>query len=473
MKKIMNLFVLCFLFFSTPLFAQDDKITWNNGDDGNIKVTPDKDVVWTNEVSEKKKTIAIEKEKGLVRVPDRKFEIGLANFGLGFSNDFMTTFEIFKEKVKIDLDKFSDGFNVNANFAVNPIYISYNKNDVWGIGVNTGLDLIGLIGLNGNMLTFHETGSAESDIGAAVFSEVKIQSFFTYEKIKLKIKPTLYYPIIYAEPSNFTYTYTNKNIDGVEKTVFNLALDMRVYTALKMDDDFDIAGIIGNIDNMTARPGVDISIGAEYPLSEALGINKKYDFLDFDVGIDFINIPLYPSDMEDYRRMIVNIGSDEPMDFFTGKFGDTSEGNDINNFYNYEFEDYGKKRKNVFRPFKMLISANWRPFYKPSPQDTDEWLKRKKEWLVFIPTIGFTVNPLYFQPVSVEGGIKTCLSLANLVIVSLDIGYHDRLWKNGLDLALNFMLFEIDFGANMQSPRFLKSWTGGGFGATFRFKIGF
>jgi hypothetical protein len=457
MNKITNLFVLCFLFLTIQLFAQDDEIAWDNGDNQDAKVTPDEDVVWVFDIPEKKESteIVIEKEKGLVRVPDRKLELGVFNFNSGFSNDFMTASQFFREKIEIDIDKFSDGINVNANLVLSPVYISYNKDNNWGLGLSTGLDLIGVIGLNGNMLTFHEADAAKSDIGAAVFSDIKIHGFFIYEKFKIKVKPALYYPILYAKTNNFSYTYTNNN----NETIFNLGLDMQVYTAYHLDGDFNITDIF---DKITATPGIDISIGAEYPLSETLELTKKYNFLDFDVEIDFINIPLYPSTMEDYMRVIMNIGSDKPIDFF----------NDMDDFLVYDIEDYGKERRNVFRPFKMLVSANWRPFYRPSPKDTDEWLRRKKEWLVFIPILGFAINPLYSQPASFEGGIKTRLNLANLFIVTLDIGYHDRLWKNSLELGFNFRIFEVDLGMNMQSPHFIKSWSGGGFGAAFGIKFG-
>jgi hypothetical protein len=460
-KKITNIFILCLLFFPVSLFAEDDKIAWNNGNIQDVEITPDEDVAWAYNVPEKpvNAEVIIEKEKGLVRVPDRKFEIGLFNFGLGLSNDFITTSEIFREKVEIDMDKLSDGFKINANFALIPIYFSYNKDNIWGFGLSTGLDLTGIIDLNGNMLTFHEADAAESNIGAAAFAEVKIHSFFTYEKIKFKVKPALYYPIVYAKPNNFTYTFKNKNTNGMDETIFNLELDMQVYTGFSTEGDFTISNII---DNLTANPGVDISLGAEYPFSEEFGLNKKYPSLDFDLGIDFINIPIYPSDMENYMRMIASIGSDKPIDFFNG----------MDNFFTYDVEEHGKERRNVFRPFKMLISANWRPFYRPSPEDTDEWIKRKKEWFILIPTLGFAINPLYNQPASFEGGIKTRLSLANLFIITLGLGYHDRLWKNSLNLTFNFRIFEIDLGLNMQSPRFTKSWTGGGYGVDFGFKLG-
>jgi hypothetical protein len=485
MKKIILFPFL--LFLTILLFAQNDEIAWNNGDAPNVTITPDKDVVWVFDVPEKteeKEEKIIEKGK-LLRIPDRAYELGLFNFNLGGSNDFMTASEIFKEKININLDDLSGGFNANAYFILNPVNISYNKNDIWGFGVSAGLDLSGVIGLNGNMLTFHETGAAKSDIGASVFSEVKAHGFFTFEKIKFKVKPAVYYPILYAKPDNFKYTFKNiKNAEGVDETYFNLEFDMRVYTAFPVDRDFEITGIndltkiTDKISEISAKPGVDFSIGAEYPLSEALGLINKFEFLYFDVGVDFINIPVYPADMEDYIRMIVNIGSNEPIDFFGGMFGDSLEdledfeGIKIDNFYSYKIEEYGKERRKVFRPFKMLISANWHPFDKPFKEDGNGSLKIRREWLTIIPIVGFAINPLYFEPFSIEGGIKGRLNLFNFFIASLGIGYYDRLWKNSLDFALNFRIIEIDFGVSMQSPGFLKSWTGGGFGAAFGLKLG-
>jgi len=175
--------------------------------------------------------------------------------------------------------------------------------------------------------------------------------------------------------------------------------------------------------------------------------------------------------MEDYRQMIVNIGSDEPIDFFN-RSDDDSEENDEKKFLNYKFDNYGKEKRNVFRPFKMLISANWRPLDNPFLTDSDVSFKFMREWLTLTPILGFAINPLYYQPVSFEGGIKTRLNLFNFFIATLGIGYYDRLWKNSFDIALNFRLCEIDFGVGMQSPSFLKSWSGGGFGATLGLKFG-
>jgi hypothetical protein len=482
MKKIASIIILFYIFLSISLFAQNE-IAWNYEDKNqNVEITPDKDVVWVFDVTEREEVVEKKvKEKGPFRIPNRNFETGILNLNIGASNNFMPTSEIFKEKVTIDIDKFSSGLNINANAFLNPVFFNYNKNNIWGYGLSTGLDITGIVGLDGGMLTFHEGNAVNSDAGAAVFAEVNVHGFLTFEKFKIKLKPAVYYPLLYAVPDNFSYTYINKKTGDRNETYFNIELDMRVYTPFPMSDDYDfkdIKNIFGTIKDtikdISARPGVDVSVGAEYPLSEVLGLNKKIDFLDFDVGIDFINIPVYPAVMEDYIQMIVNLGNgDEPIKIFDDDmFSDDFEQIDMKKYFDYSKGDPQKDKINVFRPFKTLISANWRPFGSPLKADSNEINKLKREWLTFTPILGFSINPLYYQPVSFEGGIKTRLSLVNFFIAALNIGYYDRLWKNSLDLAINFRIMEIDFGASMQSADFLKSWSGGGFGASFGLKFG-
>lgn len=462
-----------FMFLAIPLFAQNDEIAWKNGDKQNAKVTPDNDVVWVTDAPEGKVVEKKEKKKGPFYIPDRLFELGLLNLNLGVSNNFITTSEIFKEKVSIDLNKLSNGFNFNVNLALNPVFINFkNKKNTWGFGLSTGLDLIGVFDLNGKMLTFREADKAHSDIGAAAFAEMKLQGFFTIFKFKLKLKPAAYFPILYAKADDFTYTYINRRSPlGVDETIFNLKLDARVYTAFPINDDLDFKNIFNiaeTIKKITAKPGFDFSIGAEYPLSEALGITKKIKYLDFDIGVDFLNIPIYPAVMEDYMRMTVNLGSDDPIDFFSGLLSEDSAEFDFNDFYSYSIDSAGKEKRKIKRPFKMLVSVNWRPFGGSNPAENNI----KTGWLTVTPIFGFAVNPLYKKTASFEGGLKTRLSLVNLINFTLNIGYYDRIWKNSLDFAINLRVIEIDLGVSMQSANFLKSWKGGGFGASFGLKLG-
>jgi hypothetical protein len=186
-------------------------------------------------------------------------------------------------------------------------------------------------------------------------------------------------------------------------------------------------------------PGIDFNAGFEYPLAEALGLKDKHPLLDFGIGLDLIHIPLLPSSMSDYMEIIVNVGNDEPIDVLD----EGGEGLDIT----IEDDAWGSEKISILRPFKMLVWADWRPL--------------GTQLLTVIPTLGIAANPLYTQPISFEGGIKARLDVSNIFIATLGMGYHDRLFKNSIDFALNFRAVEIDFGVCSQSPDFLKSFMGG------------
>jgi hypothetical protein len=85
---------------------------------------------------------------------------------------------------------------------------------------------------------------------------------------------------------------------------------------------------------------------------------------------------------------------------------------------------------------------------------------------------GFAISPIYNKPFSAEAGIKARIDLFNLLIFTAGTGYHDRLWKNGFDLALNCRAVEFNFGAALCSPSFAKSWSGGGFSINTGLKFG-
>jgi len=288
------------------------------------------------------------------------------------------------------------------------------------------------------MISFSEALNSKSDISAAVFADAGLPVFFHLKKLKIKIRPAVYFPVIYAV-SDVSYTFSPVG-DG---TVLNLAYDINVSSAFSIE----------KFNGLTASPGVDFQFGFEYPLSSALGLKDKFFMLDFDIGLNVINIPLLSSSMIDYMKISGNIGSDEPFVFN----GDMSDIGSLFAFNNSE-PKYGKKDQKVRRPFKMFAWTDWRPF--------------GIRLLTITPEIGFALNPLYNKSFSMEAGVKTRLDISNLFITTLGIGYYDRFWKNSLDLALNLRAFELDIGADLRSQSFLKSWTGSGFGVNLGLKFG-
>jgi len=373
---------------------------------------------------------------GKFRIKDRTVEIGL-NAKAGFTNDFLSFNDFSQKTFVLDLDKIKNGIRINFDANASPLYFNYNNKNNWGFGLSIKTDVYGILGLSGKMLSFSEAVDDKSDISAAVFADAGIPVFFHLQKFKIKVRPALYFPVIYAV-SDVSYTYSTDN----KGTVLNFAYDINVYSAYSLE----------KYDGITASPGVDFQLGVEYPLSNALGLKDKFFLLDFDIGLDIVNIPLLPSSVRDYMKISGNIGSDKPFIF-------SGDADGMENLFAFSSDTkYGENKRKVLRPFKMIAWSKWRPL--------------GIQLLTVIPEVGFAVNPLYNKPFSMEAGLKTRLDISNLFIAAFGMGYYDRLWKNSLDLALNLKAFEIDLGVDLRSQSYVKSWTGGGLGVNLGLKFG-
>jgi hypothetical protein len=374
-----------------------------------------------------------------LEIKDRIFEVGINAAG-GFANDAISAKDIFQETFVLDIDEISKNFRIFFGADISPLYFNYNNKNNWGFGLSTGVTAEGSISLSEKILSFSEAVEDKSEINGAVFAEIGIPAFFHFKKFRIKIKPALYYPVVYTK-SEISYTFFT-NYDGTE---FNIGYVLDIYTAFPMEDSA--------YSNLTARPGIDFSAEAEYPLSEVLGLKDKLFLLDFDVGLALYNIPLIPSVMDDYMKLEGRIGSDAPIVF--------DKDMDLSSVFSVDSDldtEYGKKKQNVLRPFKMLAWADWRPL--------------GVKFFTVTPVFGFTINPLYNKPFSLETGVKASFDIGNIFLAAFGIGYYDRLWKNSVDLALNFRAFELDLGFDLRAANFTKSWTGGGLGANLGFKFG-
>ncbi|MCL2244601.1 MAG: hypothetical protein FWC03_09080 [Treponema sp.] len=372
------------------------------------------------------------------RIDNRMFEIGLMNININLSNDFLTVGEIFRETLVLNINDLDKGLNIKLGAFISPFYINFNHHDNWGIGFSAALEAEGIIGISGNILSLSEAVNDKPDASGAVFAELRLGGFFHLQNFKIKINPALYYPLAYVRP-DISYTFQNTN----SGPIIYMSYDLRIYTGFPMEnfpDNF----------SLTASPGFDFNFGLEYPLSAALGLQDKNKYLYFDVGLDFYNIPVVHSVIRNYIGASGALGDDEPLELFNSN-------TDWNSLFTYNEFTYATGGEKILRPFKMLAWIDWHPF---------------GHIISIIPTLGFTVNNLYVRSVSPEAGLQIRLDMLNIFITTLAIGYHDRLWKNSIDLAFNSRAFEFNLGASFQSTDFVKSWTGGGFGLNMGIKLG-
>lgn len=359
------------------------------------------------------------------RINDRTIEFGL-NLDVGFTNDFLSTNDIFQETFVIDLDELEDGFKMNIGGFATPLYFSFNANR-FGFGLSFNADAFGIFNLSGRMLSFDEIIDDKSDVGGAAYADVSIPLFFKLSKFKIKVTPALYFPLAYAK-SDVSYTFHNDNPDG---SVLHLVYDLDVHVPIEPEDS-----------GFTSRPGVDFHLGVEYSLLKS-----------FDIGLDLFGIPLLAASMEDYMKFTGTIGNNEPFTFF----GDDV---DMESFISFDDRVDAKEKISVIRPFKMLAWVNWR------------LLEIPVFTLTVKPVFGFAINPVYNETFSIEAGLRASFDIANLFITTIGTGYHDRIWKNSIALAINLRAVELNIGADLRAPDFADSWNGSGFGMNVGLKFG-
>jgi hypothetical protein len=407
------------------------------------------------------------------RMKNRMVELSAPNLSYGISNTFLAARDIinnpfyllwnigdiiddpsriYRDPVVIDIDDFLNGFKFNVNMAIKPVSLNFNWKDQWGFGLDIGhIDVWGNLAIPDTVLRTKETKSATFGAGGAAFVDVGIPVFFHINNAKIKIRPAVYVPLIYTEPS-FKYRYQETGEDDDTFSGMRLEVDysMCIYSLVDLGDiEQSFADNAWNIprDNF----GYDFGLCVEYPWSDRL-----------DLGINVVNIPVpyAAAKLNYYTQINGKISLDTSsidLESESGKF-------DFNEEELWQIDEMefiaGDERvnKTIYRPFVLLFYADYRPSYSRP--------------LSLIPSLGFSINWLYVEPASIEGGLSVRYDFINMIITTVGINYNDRVFKNSIDVAFNFRAVEIDLGLSAQSPNLVKSWQGAGIGVNFGLKFG-
>jgi len=387
----------------------------------------------------------LNKTKNSLLIQERSFEVGLMFLNVNFANNFLSAIDIFQDVIVVDLDKLEDGFQFNIGASVTPFYFKFKTKEGWGFGLSTEINAIGFFDLSGDMLTFSEAIKENSDVGGAVFASASLNSLFDVEGFKIKISPSLFYTLAYITPpknmpSSIVYT-----LDYSDGTVICIDYAARVYMGYSFED---------NKFSLTSNPGLDFTIGFEYPFAEGVGLTDTAPFLDFDVGLDIINIPFIQSTMTNYKKIKGRFGGDEPV-----KIVHRDEDDEDKGLLSSDDIVDEKKIIQVNRPFKIIARADWRPL-------------NGNKFLTITPVIGFCRNDLYYQPFSLEAGLNACLNFGNLFLIKLGFNNTDRMFVNNLGFALSLRALELDIGVDLRSQKISQLWKGAGLGVNLGLKFG-
>jgi hypothetical protein len=384
------------------------------------------------------------KKKNSSSIQDRSFEIGLMLLNVNFANNFLSAPDLLQDVIIIDLDKLTDGFKINLGVNITPFYFNFKTKDGWGLGLSTDIDAAGILNISGNMLTLNEAVKDNSDVGGAVFSSAALNSFFDIQKFKVKIAPSLFYTLAYITPPKNTPSSIVYTLDYTDGTVMCIDYDTRVYMGYTLED---------NQFSLSSTPGLDFTVGFEYPLAKGIGLTDILPFLDFDIGFDLFNIPFIPSTVSNYMQVKGRIGRDEPI-----KLIDKDEDDD-GNLFSSDGLVKAEKIVQINRPFKMILRLDWRPLL-------------GKKLLTITPVIGFCHNELYSDPLSLETGLNACLNFNDLFLIKAGYNYTDRMFVNSIGFAINTKACEIDIGFNLRAHDAAQVWNGTGFGVNLGLKFG-
>lgn len=456
-------FVILFI-FSLSLWAQEEEAPDYDSRPGMLTLNDDE-----QEPPPKKRYV----------IKNRRFELSLLNLNFALSNSFLAandvirdpidmikTGKFFRDSIFINLNDFFRGFQFNFDMGIDPLSLKFNWKDKWGFGLDIArVNVTGNLQLSGNFLSFNEVKNDKFGAGGAVFVDCGVPVFFHYDDVKIKVRPSVYLPVVYTEP-NITYSYRKVVNKETGDTGMRLQIDydMRVYSILDMQNfaDNDMNFILHDLQDNAwgiARNnlGYDFSLGLEYPW---------LDYLDVGVDITNIPVPFANATLSHYAQIDGSVFFDSSkfdVQTLTKQLNDKEKDTQVipkdalGYPKNVEVK-YKNGSKDIYRPFTMLFYGVYRP--------------RESEIFSFIPSLGFSISRLYAEIGSIEGGLSARCDLSNIFITTIGINYNDRRWINSLNFVLNLRAFEFDLGISFQSSDLIKCFQGAGAGVALGLKFG-
>jgi hypothetical protein len=386
--------------------------------------------------------------------PHRFVEIGFDAAG-SFSNSYLRTSDVFKEKITLDISQMADALGSGLGIFLDArweAFVNVNLGAVWGFGLFTGMDALGQFKIPQSMIALlakgnqmDKTYSDSLDLGAAVFYETGFWASAKIRRIKFTVRPAYFLPLAYLSNPRVNYAFAIKD-DGSITATGNFRAEM--YTALSHDsvtvlnDTGNIGELPDTIDlaDLLGKGGMDLVMRAEYPV-----------YHNFTVGATLGHIPLVAAQLTEKYTLSGGFEFNKTIEDLINSDFDMPDIDPVS--------EYNAEQKAVFRPFKIGFDAVYRPF--------------NIRLVTLRPEVALVFNSVYETPVYLDFGITGELNLADIFTIAIGTHLEDLVWRERVGLALNLRVIELIVGVTTQSQQFLRSFQGAGIGVDAGVRIGF
>jgi hypothetical protein len=374
--------------------------------------------------------------------PQRRIEFGL-DLDAGAANNMLGLDDIFNIRKTLQLDftgRKEQELRLDAA-AKTELFLNLKINDTYTIGLFAGGEGAGYGALSEELVRLLSRGNAISrnfggkiDGGAGIFLDTGLRGEARFGKLRLNLKPALFIPLVYISKPDISF----ENVFTEKGMYLNALVDMDVYSASSLEDDFSLDGIF------PPPLGFDISAEGEYAL---------FPFLDLGLGIT--HIPLVPALMRhrmSQRMSYAAVFEDMYSSFTEGDFELPEPEIDSTYTDNASFP--------VLRPLRFEFFVDIKPV--------------KTDLMVIRPNIGFSVLTVYgYDTACFNAGLRGEINLFDVTRFYLETGYRERIWANTLGFAVNLRVFELDGEIRFQGSDLVNSLKPGGLGAALGLRFGY
>lgn len=340
------------------------------------------------------------------------------------------------------------GFSESGNAAVNIYLDIYIKSKAeFGFFIKASgygfsnipknlIDFAAKGNLSSNSFNGKITGISQGFADTGIFYGMRFNSF------KFRVSTSYFIPVLYMESDMGDYEFINDPVTG--SIAARGKLKLNIYSHLPIfgnNTAFDIGDILSS-------GGVDFNFHGTYTFNELANLN-----------FNIINIPIFPArlnkglskiyegdfKMESLIQYMNNLITPDQASQIKPPSGSFTETNLA----------YDLPTKKIFRPLKLAVSSDIRPFF--------------NDYLIITPSIGCHC----YKPFYVDAGVKLESRFLKVLGAYIGMSREDRVWKNTAGLFLEKRIFRLETAVSAASPSFTGSFKGTGAEATIKLVFGY